>query len=144
MAAYAIGGDTRLIFRTVNKNRGRITPAPARVSAMSDCKLSGKHPLKGKEEDGQPGTCRQSDDPRHKDRFDHIAVESTNATGKPNAKHAAAQRIMQIDPDVRIIFATGYDQETISKSDMPSSDQIVLSKPYNIEELSQMIKGQLG
>jgi len=57
---------------------------------------------------------------------------------------AAAQRIMQIDPDVPIIFATGYDKEAIAKSDMPSSDQIVLSKPYNIEELSQMIKGLLG
>jgi len=52
---------------------------------------------------------------------------------------AAAERIRQLDPDARIIFATGYDKNAALKSEMPSDEHMILSKPYNVEELSRVI-----
>jgi len=55
----------------------------------------------------------------------------------------AAERIRRLDPDARIVFATGYDMEELSNSQMPSDKYVTLSKPYNIEELSKVISEQL-
>jgi len=52
----------------------------------------------------------------------------------------AAQYIRQIQPDVKIIFATGYDK--ISQSNMVN--ETVISKPFSIEEMSRLIRQQLS
>jgi len=52
---------------------------------------------------------------------------------------AAAQQIRQIKPDVKIIFATGYDKNL--QTDM--QHEAVLSKPFSIAEMSQLIRQQL-
>ncbi|WP_018293936.1 PAS domain S-box protein [Mariprofundus ferrooxydans] len=54
----------------------------------------------------------------------------------------AAARIRALCPDMKIIFATGYDKDETLKDEMPS-DEIVLSKPYNVVKLSQVIRAQL-
>jgi len=54
----------------------------------------------------------------------------------------AAARIRALCPEMKIIFATGYDKDETLKGEMPS-DEVVLSKPYNIVKLSQVIRAQL-
>lgn len=55
----------------------------------------------------------------------------------------AAERIMEINPHAKVIFATGYDRDESLKSEMPEGDFEVLSKPYNIGHLSQVIRKHL-
>jgi len=56
---------------------------------------------------------------------------------------AAVERIRKICPETKVIFSTGYDKDETLKNDMPSDGHIVLSKPYNFAQLSQMIRSQL-
>jgi len=56
---------------------------------------------------------------------------------------AAVERIKNIHPDAKVIFATGYDKDETLKSEMPSEDYMLLSKPYNVVQLSQVIREQL-
>jgi len=51
----------------------------------------------------------------------------------------AAQCIRQIDPHAKIILSTGYDKD--SRTDM--DNEAVLSKPFSIAEMSQLIRQQL-
>ncbi|MFQ5356596.1 MAG: ATP-binding protein, partial [Mariprofundaceae bacterium] len=51
----------------------------------------------------------------------------------------AAQAIRAIDPDIKIIFSTGYDKNLQTGMEK----EAVLSKPFRIEEMSQMIRQQL-
>jgi len=55
----------------------------------------------------------------------------------------AIGRIHEINPDARVIFATGYDKDETLKSEMPAEKYPMLSKPYNIHRLSRMIREQL-
>ena len=55
----------------------------------------------------------------------------------------AAIRIRETSPDIKIIFATGYDKESTLPDAIPAIGNIVLSKPFNIEELSKTIRNQL-
>ncbi|MDX8395822.1 MAG: hypothetical protein R8K22_05365 [Mariprofundaceae bacterium] len=55
----------------------------------------------------------------------------------------AAARIESAFPGTKIIFSTGYDKDKSLKDEMPSDDYPLLSKPYNIAVLSQMIREQL-
>jgi CheY-like chemotaxis protein len=56
----------------------------------------------------------------------------------------AAERIKAIHPDVKVIFASGYDKDEALKHEMPSSSHVLLAKPYNIIELSHLIRQQLN
>jgi len=51
----------------------------------------------------------------------------------------AAQCIRQIKSDVKIIFATGYDKSALRSME----NEIVLSKPFHIKEMSYLIRKQL-
>jgi len=55
----------------------------------------------------------------------------------------AIERIKKLRPDIKVIFATGYDRDETLKSEMPSDEYAVLPKPFNISQLSQLIKKQL-
>ncbi len=55
----------------------------------------------------------------------------------------AAACIEETDPNSKIIFASGYDKNNNLKNEMPSEEYPILSKPYNIAILSQMIRDQL-
>jgi len=55
----------------------------------------------------------------------------------------ATKRIKALCPGVKVIFATGYDRDETLKSQMPSDEFVMLSKPYNIVTLSRMIREQL-
>ncbi len=55
----------------------------------------------------------------------------------------AASQIKRLHPHIKIIFATGYDRDETLKSDMPSNEDVVLSKPYHIVELSHHINSSL-
>jgi len=56
----------------------------------------------------------------------------------------AVERIRKIKPDIKVIYSTGYDKEGSLPGQIPvAADTIILSKPYNIEELSKTIRNQL-
>lgn len=51
----------------------------------------------------------------------------------------AAELIREIKPDIKIIFATGYDKGQI----IETKDEVVISKPYSIENMSELISKTL-
>lgn len=55
----------------------------------------------------------------------------------------AAEQIREIRPDMKIIFATGYDKSATLPSKVLASGSRILSKPYDIELMSQMIRKEL-
>jgi len=55
----------------------------------------------------------------------------------------AFEQIKELRSDAKVIFATGYDKDESLKDDMPSDDHIIISKPYEVFELSQLIRNQL-
>jgi len=55
----------------------------------------------------------------------------------------AAERIKNLFPDAKVIFVTGYDKDETLKREMPSDEYVILSKPYNITQLSRIIRDQL-
>lgn len=55
----------------------------------------------------------------------------------------AIERIRKIDSDIKVIFTTGYDKNTsLSDNEILATD-IILTKPYNVEEFSKTIRNQL-
>jgi len=52
----------------------------------------------------------------------------------------AATMIRDINPHAKIIFSTGYDQHLLSETD----GEVVINKPFQISELSQLIRLMLG
>lgn len=55
----------------------------------------------------------------------------------------AAERIWKAEAGTSIIFSTGYDRDETLKNEMPSEDCPVLTKPYTVAKLSQLIQAQL-
>ncbi|MDX8403933.1 MAG: response regulator, partial [Mariprofundaceae bacterium] len=55
----------------------------------------------------------------------------------------AVARIRKINPDIKVIFVTGYDKNISLPDAINTSKTAVLSKPYNIEEFSKTIQKQL-
>ncbi len=55
----------------------------------------------------------------------------------------AAERMRAVCPDVKVIFSTGYDKESTIPDQLPPLDHLILSKPYNILDLSKAIRDQL-
>jgi len=55
----------------------------------------------------------------------------------------AAQEIRQLKPDAKIIFATGYDPESTQPSSHGLQNEMVLSKPFSVQELSRLLREQL-
>jgi CheY-like chemotaxis protein len=55
----------------------------------------------------------------------------------------AIERIRTIQPNISVIFATGYDKEATFPDKIPTSGEFILSKPYDIQELSHVIRRKL-
>jgi len=55
----------------------------------------------------------------------------------------AVERIREIQPEIKVIFATGYDKEATLQKDSYPDDVMFISKPYNINDLSNIIREQL-
>ena len=55
----------------------------------------------------------------------------------------AIERIRMIQPNISVIFATGYDKEATFPDKIPTSGEFILTKPYDIEELSHIIRRKL-
>jgi len=51
----------------------------------------------------------------------------------------AAQRMRKIQPNIRVIFSTGYDPDSTLTKNVLAKHELVLSKPYHINELSTTI-----
>ncbi|MDX8387653.1 MAG: response regulator [Ghiorsea sp.] len=56
----------------------------------------------------------------------------------------AAKQIVEINPNIKIIFSTGYDKGEILKDKAFMNSYLVLTKPQNIPNLSKAIKDQLN
>ena len=57
---------------------------------------------------------------------------------------AAAERIRKINPDVKVLFITGYDKDHESTCEMVSESENVLNKPLAIDLLSRAIHDRLS
>ncbi|MDX8380817.1 MAG: response regulator [Ghiorsea sp.] len=55
----------------------------------------------------------------------------------------AIRRIREINPNIKVIFTTGYDKESTLIDSSTLGSAIILSKPYNIESLHTTIREQL-
>lgn len=58
--------------------------------------------------------------------------------------HAAAEQIRKINPEVKVLFVTGYDKTHESTCEMVSEWEIVLNKPLAVDELSRAIREKLS
>jgi len=52
--------------------------------------------------------------------------------------------IRQEDPQIKAMFCTGYDKLNTKTEDNTLSRESVISKPFSINEFSQMLKHALG
>jgi len=55
----------------------------------------------------------------------------------------AAERIKEITPDTKVIFSTGYDMGATFPDVLPSNKAVVLNKPYNVNEINEIIRKML-
>lgn len=51
----------------------------------------------------------------------------------------AVQQMMGIEPTVRVVYAIGYDKEDALPEHVLASDAIVLTKPYQVKDLSEVL-----
>jgi len=54
----------------------------------------------------------------------------------------AAKIIREIDPDIKVIFVTGYSKDEERIGDL-ESNAVIVHKPYYINNLSRIIRDQL-
>ncbi|HKI59610.1 MAG TPA: response regulator, partial [Mariprofundaceae bacterium] len=52
----------------------------------------------------------------------------------------AVERLRKIRPELKVIYATGYDKEKTLGNEMPNRDDVVVSKPYSMDLLSKVIR----
>jgi len=55
----------------------------------------------------------------------------------------AFERIINIRPDIKVVFTTGYDRDDTLKNEMPASEFSIIAKPFNIANLSRTIRQKL-
>ncbi|MDX8388252.1 MAG: ATP-binding protein [Ghiorsea sp.] len=55
----------------------------------------------------------------------------------------AVERIKEIQPDTKVIFSTGYDMGADFPDVMPSNKAMILTKPYDVNELNKIIRKKL-
>lgn len=76
----------------------------------------------------------------HPDKIDLIIMDMVMPSlGGKNA----AEKIKGINPQAKIIFATGYDLEGSLEFEIPKADESILQKPFSVEVLSQTIRHEL-
>jgi two-component system, cell cycle sensor histidine kinase and response regulator CckA len=52
---------------------------------------------------------------------------------------ATIAALREIDPNVPIILASGYDEASVMSGDHPERPQVFLGKPYSLEDLREAI-----
>ena len=55
----------------------------------------------------------------------------------------AVERMRKIRPELKVIYATGYDKDKTLESEMPVRDDVIVSKPYSMAHLSKVIRDLL-
>jgi len=55
----------------------------------------------------------------------------------------AVEKIREINPDIKVIFSTGYDKDESLSKTLLLDKAILLAKPYSISELAKSIRTQL-
>jgi len=78
-----------------------------------------------------------------RDSADEIALMLTDMVMPKLNGVKAAQKIREMRPDMKVIFATGYDMEATFPGDVPQQGEVVLSKPFEVDKMSQVIREQL-
>ena len=78
------------------------------------------------------------------DNQDDIALVITDIVMPRLGGVQAIQRITKIQPDIKVIFATGYDIDAALDEVISLTEHTIISKPFNIEKLSKIIKDKLN
>ncbi len=77
-----------------------------------------------------------------KSKFDAVIMDLTIPGGMGGKE--AVQKIIQIDPDVRVVVSSGYSQDTIVANYKKYGFKGVINKPYTLDELSTVLKEVIG
>ena len=78
-----------------------------------------------------------------KDNQDKISLMITDIVMPKLGGIKAAEQIRKLCPDMKVIFVTGYNKDVTLPRDILANGNSVLSKPYDIELLSRMIRKEL-
>lgn len=78
------------------------------------------------------------------DNQDEISLIITDIVMPRLGGVQAIQRITKIRPDIKVIFSTGYDIDAALDKVISLNEHTIISKPFNIEELSKIIKNKLN
>lgn len=78
-----------------------------------------------------------------RDHQDAIALIIMDVVMPKMSGSRAMEEILKLKPDVKFIFCTGYDNNTIFADQASSFDATVITKPYQIATFSQIIKEEL-
>ncbi len=79
-----------------------------------------------------------------KDNQHNISLVITDIVMPKMGGAEAVAEMRKTNPNIQAIFTTGYDQDTARTKSLIHGDDTVLSKPYDIEELSQVIQQKLN
>ncbi|MFA5159246.1 MAG: PAS domain S-box protein [Candidatus Omnitrophota bacterium] len=74
-----------------------------------------------------------------RDHRDEIRFVLSDLTMPRMDGWATIAALREIDPNVRIILASGYDEATVMSGDHAEQPQVFLAKPYSLEELRAAI-----
>ena len=75
---------------------------------------------------------------------DSIHLVLTDVTMPVMGGVTAVEHMREIKPNIRVIFATGYDKDdTLNGERLPGVEEFVLNKPYTIDKLNKVIQQQL-
>ena len=52
--------------------------------------------------------------------------------------------LRKLSPDIPVVLSSGYDEEQVMAGDHPVRPKAFLGKPYQLKELSDIIRNTLG
>jgi len=79
----------------------------------------------------------------YKANQEHISLIITDVVMPKLGGVEAIKRIRCIQPDVKVIFSSGYDRNAIGNKELSLHNDAFIGKPYAIDELSKLIRQKL-
>ncbi|HYA85941.1 MAG TPA: response regulator, partial [Nitrospirota bacterium] len=74
--------------------------------------------------------------------FDVVILDLTIRGGIGGAE--TVKKLLEIDPEAKVVVSSGYSNDSVIASYERQGFKAVLKKPYNIDELQQVLKSLLN
>jgi two-component system, cell cycle sensor histidine kinase and response regulator CckA len=78
----------------------------------------------------------------YREQHEHIDLVILDLTMPRLSGHDAFRRLLEIDPEARVLFASGYSAERLTDDDQQRALGFV-SKPYRSEDLARSVRAAL-